>query len=85
MHCILTQDENMKSKNKKIYTTPELEFLSNETTLMAPTSVGVYDEGNVDTGIWENDNLIGNGNGKIFFDKGEGKNGNYDPWDSDNW
>ena len=56
MHCILTQDGNMKSKNKKIYTTPELEFLSNETTLLwPPTSVGVYDEGNED----EKDNLIG--------------------------
>lgn len=87
IHCILTQDENMKSKNKKIYITPELEFLTNETTLMALNSVGVYDEEKVDTGIWgnENDNLIGNGNGNIFFDKGQGNNGDYDPWDSDNW
>ena len=77
----------MKSMSKKIYITPDLEFLSNETTLMALTRVGVYDEGKVDTGIWDNvnDNLIGNGNGNIFFDQGAGNNGDYDPWDSDNW
>lgn len=77
----------MKSMSKKIYITPDLEFLSNETTLMALTRVGVYDEGKVDTGIWDNvnDNLIGNGNGNIFFDQSAGNNGEYDPWNSDNW
>ena len=70
----------MKSMSKKIYITPELEFLANETTLMVNTwNVNkVNDEAN-----WEENHP--NDWGNIFFDKGPGNNGDYDPWDSDNW
>lgn len=82
MHCILTQDGNMKSKNKKIYTTPELEFLSNETTLMTPYSMwGVHPD---DNEPWQGGNPDHDG---IFIDKGKDNynKGEYDPWDSNNW
>ena len=70
----------MKSMSKKIYITPELEFLANETMLMVNTwNVNkVNDEAN-----WEENHP--NDWGNIFFDKGPGNNGEYDPWDSDNW
>ena len=71
----------MKSMSKKIYITPELEFLANETMLMVKTSWNVD---KVDDDLnWEENHP--NDWGNIFFDKGEGKNGDYDPWDSDNW
>ena len=70
----------MKSKNKKIYITPELEFLANEAMLMVNT--WNVDKVNDDSD-WEENHP--NDWGNIFFDKGEGKNGDYDPWDSDNW
>lgn len=72
----------MKSMSKKIYITPELEFLANETMLMVNTwNVDKVD----DYPDWEENHP--NDWGKIFFDKGEGNynNGEYDPWDSDNW
>lgn len=70
----------MKSMSKKIYITPELEFLANETMLMQNSwNVDKVD----DDPDWEEKHP--NDWGKIFFDKGEGKNGDYDPWDSDNW
>ena len=71
----------MKSMSKKIYITPELEFLANEAMLMVKTSWNV-DKVNDDSD-WEENHP--NDWGNIFFDKGEGKNGDYDPWDSDNW
>ena len=66
--------------SKKIYITPELEFLANETMLMQNSWKvdKVDDEAN-----WEEKHP--NDWGNIFFDKGEGKNGDYDPWNSDNW
>ena len=70
----------MKSMSKKIYITPELEFLANETMLMVNT--WNVDKVNDDSD-WEMNHP--NDWGKIFFDKGEGNNGDYDPWDSDNW
>ena len=70
----------MKSMSKKIYITPELEFLANETMLMQNSwNVDKVD----DDSDWEMNHP--NDWGNIFFDKGEGKNGDYDPWDSDNW
>ena len=70
----------MKSMSKKIYITPELEFLANETMLMQNSwNVDKVD----DDPDWEEKHP--NDWGKNFFDKGEGKNGDYDPWDSDNW
>ena len=70
----------MKSMSKKIYITPELEFLANETTLM----VNTWNVNKVnDDPDWEEKHPKDWGN--IFFDKGPGKNGDYDPWDSDNW
>lgn len=70
----------MKSMSKKIYITPELEFLANETMLMVNTwNVDKVD----DEADWEMNHP--NDWGNIFFDKGQGKNGDYDPWDSDNW
>lgn len=70
----------MKSMSKKIYITPELEFLANETMLMQNSwNVDKVD----DEANWEENHP--NDWGNIFFDKGEGKNGDYDPWDSDNW
>ncbi len=69
----------MKSMSKKIYITPELEFLANETMLM----VNTWNVDKVDDDSWEENHP--NDWGNIFFDKGEGKNGDYDPWDSDNW
>ena len=72
----------MKSMSKKIYITPELEFLANETMLMVNTwNVDKVD----DDPDWEEKHP--NDWGKIFFDKGEGNynNGEYDPWNSDNW
>ena len=70
----------MKSMSKKIYITPELEFLANETMLMQNSwNVDKVD----DDPDWEEKHP--NDWGKIFFDKGEGKNGEYDPWNSDNW
>ena len=70
----------MKSMSKKIYITPELEFLANETMLMQNSwNVDKVD----DDPDWEEKHP--NDWGKIFFDKGEGKNGDYDPWNSDNW
>lgn len=70
----------MKSMSKKIYITPELEFLANETMLMVNTwNVDKVD----DDPDWEEKHP--NDWGKIFFDKGQGNNGDYDPWDSDNW
>ena len=71
----------MKSMSKKIYITPELEFLANETMLMVNTSWNV-DKFNDDSD-WEENHP--NDWGNIFFDKGQGNNGEYDPWDSDNW
>lgn len=71
----------MKSMSKKIYITPELEFLANEAMLMVKTSWNV-DKVNDDSD-WEMNHP--NDWGNIFFDKGQGKNGDYDPWDSDNW
>lgn len=71
----------MKSMSKKIYITPELEFLANETMLMVKTSWNVDKVDNDPD--WEENHP--NDWGNIFFDKGEGKNGDYDPWDSDNW
>ena len=71
----------MKSMSKKIYITPELEFLANETMLMVKTSWNV-DKVNDDP-VWEENHP--NDWGNIFFDKGEGNNGDYDPWNSDNW
>ena len=70
----------MKSMSKKIYITPELEFLANETMLMQNSWYvdKVDDEAN-----WEENHP--NDWGNIFFDKGPGNNGDYDPWDSDNW
>ena len=70
----------MKSMSKKIYITPELEFLANETMLMQNSwnMDKVDDEAN-----WEENHP--NDWGNIFFDKGPGNNGDYDPWDSDNW
>ena len=70
----------MKSMSKKIYITPELEFLANETMLMVNTwnVAKVHEHSD-----WEMHHP--NDWGNIFFDKGEGKNGDYDPWDSDNW
>ena len=70
----------MKSMSKKIYITPELEFLANETMLMQ-NSWNV-DKVNDDPD-WEEKHP--NDWGNIFFDKGQGNNGEYDPWDSDNW
>ena len=71
----------MKSMSKKIYITPELEFLANEAMLMVKTSWNV---GKVnDEADWEMNHP--NDWGNIFFDKGQGNNGDYDPWDSDNW
>ena len=70
----------MKSMSKKIYITPELEFLANETMLMQNSwNVDKVD----DDSDWEENHP--NDWGNIFFDKGQGKNGDYDPWDSDNW
>lgn len=70
----------MKSMSKKIYITPELEFLANETMLMQNSwNVDKVD----DEANWEENHP--NDWGKIFFDKGQGNNGDYDPWDSDNW
>ena len=70
----------MKSMSKKIYITPELEFLANETMLMVNTwNVDKVD----DDSDWEENHP--NDWGNIFFDKGPGNNGDYDPWDSDNW
>ena len=73
----------MKSMSKKIYITPELEFLANEAMLMVKTSWNV-DKVNDDP-HWEMNHP--NDWGNIFFDKGEDKynNGEYDPWNSDNW
>ena len=71
----------MKSMSKKIYITPELEFLANEAMLMVKTSWNVDKVDNDPD--WEKNHP--NDWGNIFFDKGEGKNGDYDPWDSDNW
>ena len=73
----------MKSMSKKIYITPELEFLANEAMLMVKTSWNV---GKVnDDQDWEMNHP--NDWGNIFFDKGEDyyNNGEYDPWNSDNW
>ena len=67
--------------SKKIYITPELEFLANEAMLMVKTSWNV-DKVDVDP-YWEENHP--NDWGNIFFDKGQGNNGDYDPWDSDNW
>ena len=70
----------MKSMSKKIYITPELEFLANETMLMQNSwNVDKVD----DEADWEENHP--NDWGNIFFDKGQGNNGDYDPWDSDNW
>ena len=70
----------MKSMSKKIYITPELEFLANETMLMQNSwNVDKVD----DDPHWEENHP--NDWGNIFFDKGPGNNGDYDPWDSDNW
>ena len=70
----------MKSMSKKIYITPELEFLANETMLMQNSwNVDKVD----DDPDWEEKHP--NDWGNIFFDKGQGNNGDYDPWDSDNW
>ena len=72
----------MKSMSKKIYITPELEFLANETMLMQNSwNVDKVD----DEANWEENHP--NDWGKIFFDKGQGNynNGEYDPWNSDNW
>ena len=70
----------MKSMSKKIYITPELEFLANETMLMQNSwNVDKVD----DDSDWEMNHP--NDWGNIFFDKGQGNNGDYDPWDSDNW
>lgn len=70
----------MKSMSKKIYITPELEFLANETMLMQNSwNVDKVD----DEANWEENHP--NDWGNIFFDKGQGNNGDYDPWDSDNW
>ena len=71
----------MKSMSKKIYITPELEFLANEAMLMVKTSWNV--DKDVDEADWEMNHP--NDWGNIFFDKGQGNNGDYDPWDSDNW
>ena len=70
----------MKSMSKKIYITPELEFLANETMLMQNSwNVDKVD----DEANWEENHP--NDWGNIFSDKGPGNNGDYDPWDSDNW
>ena len=70
----------MKSMSKKIYITPELEFLANEAMLMVNTwNVDKVD----DEANWEENNP--NDWGNIFFDKGPGNNGEYYPWNSDNW
>lgn len=70
----------MKSMSKKIYITPELEFLANETMLMQNSwNVDKVD----DEANWEENHP--NDWGNIFFDKGPGNNGEYDPWNSDNW
>ena len=70
----------MKSMSKKIYITPELEFLANETMLMQNSwNVDKVD----DDPDWEEKHP--NDWGNIFFDKGQGNNGDYDPWNSDNW
>ena len=70
----------MKSMSKKIYITPELEFLANETMLMQNSwNVDKVD----DEANWEENHP--NDWGNIFVDKGPGNNGDYDPWDSDNW
>ena len=70
----------MKSMSKKIYITPELEFLANEAMLMVNTwNVDKVD----DEAHWEENHP--NDWGNIFVDKGPGNNGDYDPWDSDNW
>ena len=70
----------MKSMSKKIYITPELEFLANETMLM----VNTWNVDKVDDDLnWEENHP--NDWGKIFVDKGPGNNGDYDPWNSDNW
>ena len=71
----------MKSMSKKIYITPELEFLANEAMLMVKTSWNVNKVN--DDPDWEENHP--NDWGNIFFDKGQGNNGDYDPWDSDNW
>lgn len=66
--------------SKKIYITPDLLFLANETMLMVNTwNVDKVD----DDPDWEENHP--NDWGNIFFDKGLGNNGDYDPWDSDNW
>ena len=73
----------MKSMSKKIYITPELEFLANETMLMVKTSWNVDKVDN--DPYWEENHP--NDWGNIFIDKGQGNynNGEYDPWNSDNW
>ena len=70
----------MKSMSKKIYITPELEFLANEAMLMVNT--WYVNKVDVDP-YWEENHP--NDWGNIFFDKGPGTNGEYDPWNSDNW
>ena len=69
----------MKKNYKKTYITPEVEMLLHETTLLANTRWGVHPN---DDEPWDETNPD---HGNIFFDKGEGNNGEYDPWDSDNW
>lgn len=72
----------MKNMNytKKTYVAPDLEFLANETMLMVNTwNV----DKNGDDPFWEENNPKDWEN--IFFDKGFGNNGDYDPWDADNW
>ena len=71
----------MESMSKKIYITPELEFLANEAMLMVKTSWNVDKDD--DEAHWEMNHP--NDWGNIFFDKGPGNNGDYDPWNSDNW
>ena len=72
----------MKSMSKKIYITPELEFLANETMLMQNSWYVDKDDDDPD---WEENHP--NDWGNIFIDKGQGNynNGEYDPWNSDNW
>lgn len=76
------QDEIMKNMNytKKTYVAPDLEFHANETMLMVNTW---YVDKKDDDPAWE-ENYPKDWE-HIFFDKGFGNNGDYDPWDADNW
>ena len=72
---------------KKTYIQPKMILMGcNPTSICAGSPIDSWHAGNnLDDHTHDEDEEPDDNWGQIITDKGEGKNGSYDPWNSDNW